>query len=84
MDNSTVQLICAILAFHRGASIPADANTTCKDGFTWLDSINSNPNVAVRAVLGGHFLNETCIDSRNNWMQAEPTTALSLSVSSPA
>uniref|UniRef100_A0A6N2N3R6 cellulase n=1 Tax=Salix viminalis TaxID=40686 RepID=A0A6N2N3R6_SALVM len=84
MDNSTVQLICAILAFHRGASIPADANTTCKDGFTWLDSINSNPNVAVRAVLGGPSLNETCIDSRNNWMQAEPTTVLSLSVSSPA
>ncbi|KAJ6736822.1 ENDO-14-BETA-GLUCANASE [Salix viminalis] len=59
-------------------------NTTCKDGFTWLESINSNPNVAVGAVLGGPFLNETCIDSRNNWMQAEPTTVLSLSVSSPA
>ncbi|KAJ6413224.1 hypothetical protein OIU84_006093 [Salix udensis] len=84
MDNSTVQLICAILAFHRGASIPADANTTCKDGLTWLESINSNPNVAVRAVLGGPFLNETCVDSRNNWMQAEPTTVLSLPVSSPA
>lgn len=59
---------------HRGASIPADTNTTCKDGFTWLDSINPNPNVAVGAVVGGPFLNETYIDSRNNWMQAEPTT----------
>jgi hypothetical protein len=59
---------------HRGASIPVDANTTCKDGFTWLDSINPNPNVAVGAVVGGPFLNETYIDSRNNWMQAEPTT----------
>ncbi|KAJ6919322.1 endoglucanase 2 [Populus alba x Populus x berolinensis] len=45
-----------------------------KDGFTWLDSINPNPNVAVGEVVGGHLLNETYIDSRNNRMQAEPTT----------
>ncbi|CAK7334305.1 unnamed protein product [Dovyalis caffra] len=59
---------------HRGASIPINANTSCKDGFMWLDSINPNPNVAVGAVVGGPFLNETYIDSRSNWMQAEPTT----------
>ncbi|XWS24468.1 hypothetical protein CRYUN_Cryun28dG0105100 [Craigia yunnanensis] len=59
---------------HRGASIPADATTGCSDGFTWLDSTKPNPNVAIGALVGGPFLNETYIDSRNNSMQAEPTT----------
>ncbi|XVE56151.1 hypothetical protein DITRI_Ditri03aG0214400 [Diplodiscus trichospermus] len=59
---------------HRGASIPADATTGCTDGFKWLDSTEPNPNVAIGALVGGPFLNETFIDSRNNTMQAEPTT----------
>lgn len=59
---------------HRGASIPADAKTECKDGFKWLESTDPNPNVAVGALVGGPFLNETYIDARNNSMQAEPTT----------
>lgn len=59
---------------HRGASIPADATTGCTDGFRWLDSTQPNPNVAVGGLLGGPFHNETYIDSRNNSMQAEPTT----------
>ncbi|XVE69751.1 hypothetical protein DITRI_Ditri10aG0016300 [Diplodiscus trichospermus] len=59
---------------HRGASIPADATTGCTDGFKWLDSTKPNPNVAIGALVGGPFLNETYIDSRNNSMQAEPTT----------
>lgn len=59
---------------HRGASIPVGAKTGCKDGFEWLESVDPNPNVAVGAVVGGPFLNETYIDSRNNSMQAEPTT----------
>ncbi|XAR73785.1 Cellulase [Bertholletia excelsa] len=59
---------------HRGASIPVDATTGCKDGFKWLASTDPNPNVAVGALVGGPFLNETFIDSRNNSMQAEPTT----------
>ncbi|XP_059624657.1 endoglucanase 24-like [Cornus florida] len=59
---------------HRGASIPADANTGCRDGFKWLNSIDPNPNTAVGALVGGPFLNETYIDSRNNSMQGEPTT----------
>nr|GEU90319.1 endoglucanase 24-like [Tanacetum cinerariifolium] len=54
---------------HRGASIPIDANTSCKDGFMWLNSTKPNPNVAVGAVVGGPFLNDTYIDSRNNSMQ---------------
>ncbi|KAL6010333.1 hypothetical protein ACLOJK_000764 [Asimina triloba] len=58
---------------HRGASIPADAKTGCK-GFKWLDSTEANPNVAVGAMVGGPFLNETYIDIRNNSMQGEPTT----------
>ncbi|GJY10491.1 endoglucanase 24-like protein [Tanacetum coccineum] len=59
---------------HRGASIPIDANTSCKDGFMWLNSTKPNPNVAIGAVVGGPFLNDTYIDSRNNSMQGEPTT----------
>lgn len=59
---------------HRGASIPADATTGCKDGFKWLDSVDPNPNIAIGAVVGGPFLNETYIDARNNSMQAEPST----------
>ncbi|XP_038722577.1 endoglucanase 24-like isoform X2 [Tripterygium wilfordii] len=59
---------------HRGSSIPIDANTGCADGFIWLDSVTPNPNVAIGALVGGPFLNETYIDSRNNSMQGEPTT----------
>ncbi|KAL8172103.1 hypothetical protein V2J09_023907 [Rumex salicifolius] len=59
---------------HRGASIPADETTTCKDGFKWLNSEDPNPNIAVGALVGGPFLNETFIDSRNNSMQTEPST----------
>ncbi|KAM0970264.1 hypothetical protein ACFX13_018630 [Malus domestica] len=59
---------------HRGASIPVGAETGCIDGFKWLDSPNPNPNVAVGALVGGPFMNETYIDSRNNSMQGEPST----------
>lgn len=60
---------------HRGASIPMDANTdSCSDGFRWLNSTDPNPNVAVGALVGGPFLNDTYVDSRNNTIQAEATT----------
>ncbi|KAI4336793.1 hypothetical protein L6164_015274 [Bauhinia variegata] len=59
---------------HRGASIPADSETGCKDGFKWLESSDPNPNVATGALVGGPFLNETYIDSRNNSEQGEPST----------
>ncbi|XP_044510222.1 endoglucanase 10-like [Mangifera indica] len=59
---------------HRGASIPVDATTGCTDGFQWLESTKPNPNVAVGGLVGGPFLNETYIDSRNNSMQGEPST----------
>lgn len=59
---------------HRGASIPADVEPQCKDGFKWLDSTEPNPNIAYGALVGGPFLNETYIDSRNNSMQGEPST----------
>ncbi|KAL5715045.1 cellulase [Ranunculus cassubicifolius] len=58
---------------HRGASIPKNAKTGCK-GFKWLESTDPNPNLAVGALVGGPFQNETYIDSRNNSMQGEPTT----------
>lgn len=59
---------------HRGASIPADATTGCKDGFKWLESDEPNPNVATGALVGGPFLNDTYLDLRNNSMQGEPST----------
>ncbi|GAA0184241.1 hypothetical protein LIER_31529 [Lithospermum erythrorhizon] len=59
---------------HRGASIPADSNTSCLDGFKYLESADPNPNIAYGALIGGPFLNETFIDSRNNSMQTEPST----------
>ncbi|KAF8387731.1 hypothetical protein HHK36_026385 [Tetracentron sinense] len=36
---------------HRGASIPADADTGCSDGFKWLNSTEPNPNIAVGALV---------------------------------
>ncbi|GAA0151393.1 hypothetical protein LIER_10124 [Lithospermum erythrorhizon] len=59
---------------HRGASIPADKKTSCQDGFQYLESTDPNPNIAYGAMVGGPFLNETFIDSRNNSMQTEPST----------
>ncbi|KAF5463000.1 hypothetical protein F2P56_018956 [Juglans regia] len=59
---------------HRGSSIPVDADTGCREGFKWLNSSDPNCNVAIGALVGGPFLNETYIDSRNNSMQGEPTT----------
>ncbi|MBA0693359.1 hypothetical protein Goari_003733 [Gossypium aridum] len=59
---------------HRGASIPVDATTGCSEGFKWLSSKKPNPNVAMGALVGGPFKNESFIDSRNNSMQTEPTT----------
>ncbi|XP_071732021.1 endoglucanase 10-like [Rutidosis leptorrhynchoides] len=59
---------------HRGASIPTDATTNCSDGWQWLDSDQPNPNIATGALVGGPFLNESYVDSRNNSMQTEPST----------
>lgn len=64
---------------HRGASIPADTNTGCK-GFQWLVSTKPNPNVAMGALVGGPFMNDSYIDLRNNSMQGEPTTYNSATV----
>ena len=52
-----------LYAHHRGSSIPVDAKTGCRDGFKWLNSSDPNPNVAVGALVGGPFLNETYNDS---------------------
>ncbi|KAI3745822.1 hypothetical protein L6452_08233 [Arctium lappa] len=59
---------------HRGASIPADAKTGCKDGWKWLKSRKPNPNVATGALVGGPSKHDEYIDSRNNSMQGEPST----------
>lgn len=61
---------------HRGASIPADEDPSCSD-YTWLNSPNRNPNVAIGALVGGPFFNDTYIDTRDNALQGEPTTTSS-------
>ncbi|XP_061999451.1 endoglucanase 2-like [Rosa rugosa] len=59
---------------HRGSSIPVDADTGCRDGFKWLYSPDQNPNVAVGALVGGPFQNDSYMDIRNNSKQGEPST----------
>ncbi|PRQ47429.1 putative cellulase [Rosa chinensis] len=59
---------------HRGSSIPVDADTGCRDGFKWLYSPDPNPNVAVGALVGGPFQNDSYMDIRNNSKQGEPST----------
>ncbi|KAI3776491.1 hypothetical protein L1987_46276 [Smallanthus sonchifolius] len=59
---------------HRGASIPADATTDCKNGWKWLESDKPNPNVATGALVGGPSESDKYVDSRNNSMQGEPST----------
>lgn len=59
---------------HRGSSIPVNADTGCSDGFKWLYSPNPNPNVAIGALVGGPFQNDSYMDIRNNSMQGEPST----------
>ena len=58
---------------HRGASIPADAKTGCK-GFEYLHSSSPNPNVAMGAVVGGPFQNDSFVDLRDNAVQTESST----------
>lgn len=59
---------------HRGASIPANKKPNCREGFKYLNTKDPNPNVAVGALVGGPFLNETYVDARNNSRQGEPST----------
>ncbi|KAH7432961.1 hypothetical protein KP509_07G047900 [Ceratopteris richardii] len=60
---------------HRAATIPSDSKRYgCKEGFEWLLAENPNPQIALGALVGGPFQNDSFIDSRNNTMQNEPTT----------
>ncbi|CAM0909873.1 unnamed protein product [Alopecurus aequalis] len=58
---------------HRGASIPADVDTGC-GGQEWLQSSEPNPNVAMGALVGGPFKNDSFVDERENVLQNEATT----------
>ncbi len=63
------------MVHHRGASIPNDGTIfTCEGGFVWYNATTPNPNVAIGAVVGGPYLNDTYVDSRENPGQNEPTT----------
>ncbi|KAF6165207.1 hypothetical protein GIB67_007192 [Kingdonia uniflora] len=59
---------------HRGASIPADENPSCKEGFDWLNSTKPNPNIASGALVGGPNIDGEFSDERRNRKQLEPTT----------
>uniref|UniRef100_A0ACD5XTU9 Uncharacterized protein n=1 Tax=Avena sativa TaxID=4498 RepID=A0ACD5XTU9_AVESA len=58
---------------HRGASIPSDVKTGCK-GFDYLHSTSPNPNIAMGALVGGPFQNDSFVDLRDNAVQTESST----------
>ncbi|BBG94837.1 glycosyl hydrolase 9B5 [Prunus dulcis] len=64
---------------HRGASIPANKKPNCREGFEYLNTKDPNPNVAVGALVGGPFLNETYVDARNNSRQGSQAHTIVLS-----
>ncbi|MBA0550432.1 hypothetical protein Golob_021380 [Gossypium lobatum] len=67
LTTQTAKLTCGDHSFE-----PSNLRKFAK--LQWLNSTKPNPNVAVGALVGGPFLNETFVDSRNNTMQTEPTT----------
>ncbi|KAH7840150.1 hypothetical protein Vadar_013255 [Vaccinium darrowii] len=64
---------------HRGSSLPRIAihpqHIGCGEGYyLYFTSNNSNPNRVTGAVVGGPDLDDTYVDSRDNFAEAEPTT----------
>ena len=64
---------------HRAASIVSIKKykkfVTCKEGFSWMNRSEPNPNVVEGAVVGGPDQDDNHEDSRDNFQQNEPTTA---------
>ncbi|RZC86832.1 hypothetical protein C5167_030178 [Papaver somniferum] len=61
---------------HRGASIPLDGHQyTCKEGFKWRDTKNSNPHNLTGAMVGGPDRSDKFQDFRRNYNFTEPTLA---------
>lgn len=63
---------------HRGSSLPSvlahPGPIGCHDGYQFLNSGASNPNVLVGAVVGGPDSQDNFADDRNNYQQSEPAT----------
>ncbi|XP_010251913.1 PREDICTED: endoglucanase 1-like isoform X2 [Nelumbo nucifera] len=63
---------------HRGSSLPSvhthPNRIACNEGFQYLYSSLSNPNVLVGAILGGPDNRDNFADDRNNYQQSEPAT----------
>ncbi|EYU26799.1 hypothetical protein MIMGU_mgv1a020424mg [Erythranthe guttata] len=65
---------------HRGASIVSikkdRTRVGCQDGFNnWYNRNADNPNVITGAIVGGPDQSDQYTDARNNYQQAEPSTA---------
>lgn len=63
---------------HRGSSLPSihahPDHIDCNNGFQYLYSSSSNPNILVGAILGGPDNKDNFTDDRNNYQQSEPAT----------
>lgn len=63
---------------HRGSSLPSihshPDKINCNDGFQYLYSGSSNPNVLTGAILGGPDEHDNFYDDRNKYQQSEPAT----------
>ncbi|OIV99415.1 hypothetical protein TanjilG_17225 [Lupinus angustifolius] len=63
---------------HRASSLPSLVNyrsqVHCKEGSTYFESQNPNPNLLVGAVVGGPDINDSYEDSRADFVHSEPTT----------
>ncbi|KAK8629773.1 hypothetical protein V6N13_078601 [Hibiscus sabdariffa] len=63
---------------HRGSSLPAIRDHPefigCKEGSSYFNSTNPNPNVLVGAIVGGPGEDDVYGDDRDDFRQSEPTT----------
>ncbi|KAI4323865.1 hypothetical protein L6164_023440 [Bauhinia variegata] len=63
---------------HRGSTMPSinqySQLITCREGQSYLQSPNPNPNILIGAVVGGPAQDDSFLDSRFNVSQSEPAT----------
>lgn len=63
---------------HRGSSLPSvgqhPKQIDCKGGTDYYYSKNPNPNLLIGAVVGGPDIKDSYADSREDFVQSEPTT----------
>uniref|UniRef100_A0A803Q9N5 Endoglucanase n=1 Tax=Cannabis sativa TaxID=3483 RepID=A0A803Q9N5_CANSA len=63
---------------HRGSSLPSVKEhpqaIACKEGSTYFNSSDANPNVLVGAIVGGPGKDDVYEDDRADFRKSEPTT----------